>query len=161
MKYTRLVVYTAVIAALYYVLVVMLAPISFYALQFRIANVLKALAVCRWEFALGYALGDLFANQASPFGVLDWGVMPLFDLAGALAAYALRKARVRGFPWASVFTQSAIIAVGVATFPLGLGAGLPWTLSFASVFASSVVVIGAGSAVLLPAYQAVEERLAR
>lgn len=146
---TRHVVYAAIIGALYFILVVGLAPISFHVLQFRAANMLKALAICRPEFALGFALGDFFANQASPFGILDWGVMPFFDIGGALLAYALRRRK-----WVAVGAQSAIIAIGVATFPLGLGAGLPWLFSFASVFTSSMLVIGAGTIILLPAYEA-------
>lgn len=150
MKHTKRVVYAAIIGALYFVMVVGLAPVSFHVLQFRAANVLKALALCRPEFAFGFALGNFFANQASPFGVLDWGIMPLFDVAGALAAWHLRRWR-----WLAVIAQSAVIAVGVATFPLGLGAGLPWLMSFASVFASSAIIIGAGVLMLVPAYEAV------
>lgn len=150
MKHTRYVVYTAVIGALYFILVIGLAPISFHILQFRAANVLKALAVCRPEFAFGFALGDFFANQASPFGALDWAIMPFFDIGGALSAYGLRQRK-----WLAVVAQSVIIAIGVATFPLGLGARLPWAWSFVSVFASSVLVIGIGTTFLLPAYNAV------
>lgn len=150
MKQTRQIVYAAVIGALYFVFVIGLAPISFHVLQFRAANVLKALAVCRPEFAFGFALGDFFANQASPFGALDWGIMPFFDIAGALSAYWLRKRK-----WIAVIVQSMIIAIGVATFPLGLGARLPWMLSFVSVFLSSVLVIGIGTVILLPAWNAI------
>jgi uncharacterized membrane protein len=150
MKHTRYIVYAAIIGALYFVLVVGLAPISFHVLQFRAANALKALAVCRPEFAFGFALGDFFANQASPFGILDWGIMPFFDVVGALSAYRLRK-----WKWVAVIVQSVIIGVGVATFPLGLGAGLPWMLSFVSVFLSSMIVIGVGTVILLPAWSTV------
>jgi uncharacterized membrane protein len=142
---TKTVVYSAVIAALYAVMVWGLAPLSFGFLQMRAANVLKALAVLRWEFGLGFAMGNFIANQASPFGALDWAIMPVFDFLGVWLAYQLRR-----HVWLAVLVQSAVIAVGVATFPLGLGAGLPWLLSFASVFASSALVIGAGSVVLLP-----------
>ena len=150
MKYTRYVVYAAITAALYFVMVVGLAPVSFHILQFRAANVLKALSVCHPAFAFGFGLGNFFANQASPFGVLDWGIMPVFYIGAALIAWTLRKRR-----WLAVGAQSAVIAVGVATFPLGLGAGLPWLASFVSVFASTVVIIGAGTLILVPAWEAV------
>lgn len=150
MKHTRRVVYAAIIGALYFVAVISLAPVSFHVLQFRAANVLKALALCRPEFAFGFGLGNFFANQASPFGFLDWAVMPLFDVAGALLAWRLRRWR-----WLAVVAQAGVIAVGVATFPLGLGAGLPWLMSFASVFISSAVIIGAGTLILVPAYKTV------
>ncbi len=126
---TRTVVNAAIVAALYYVLVVGLAPISFTIFQFRIANVLKSLAVLHPSFGLGYAIGNFFANQLSPFGALDWAVMPLFDFGGAYLAYLLRKRL-----WLAVGIQSLVIAVGVATFPLGIGARLPWLGSFFLVF---------------------------
>lgn len=154
MKQTKYVVYAAIIGALYFVMVVGLAPISFHILQFRAANVLKALAICRPEFAFGFALGNFFANQASPFGILDWGIMPLFDICGALSAWLLRRIK-----WLAICVQSATIAVGVATFPLGLGAGFPWLLSFISVFLSSAIIIGAGVVILVPAYKAIENKL--
>jgi len=150
MKHTKKVVYAAIIGALYFVMVIGIAPLSYHVLQFRAANVIKALALCRPEFAFGFALGNFFANQASPFGWLDWAIMPLFDVASALAAWHLRRWR-----WLAVIVQSAVIATGVATFPLGLGAGLPWLASFASVFVSSAVIIGAGVVILVPAYEAV------
>ena len=153
MKDTKRVVYAAIVGALYFVMVLALAPVSFGVLQFRAANMLKALAVCRPEFAAGYALGDFFANQASPFGVWDWGVMPVFDFLGALVAWWLRRVRVRGFPWLSVLAQSVIVAVGVATFPLGLGGGFPWLASFVSVLASTVVAVSAGTVILVPAFE--------
>jgi len=159
MTHTKRTVYAALIGALYYILVIALAPISFHALQFRAANALKALAVCRPEFALGFALGDFFANQASPFGFWDWAIMPIFDLTGALAAYALRKIRIRSIPWLAILAQSVIIASGVATFPLGLGAGLPWIPTALSVFISTALIITAGTFTLIPAYHAIEAEL--
>lgn len=151
---TRTIVYTALIGALYFVLTLAFAPLSFYALQFRVSNILKALAVCNPAFAFGFAMGDFFANQASPFGPLDWAIMPLFDVGGALAAYALR----RSLP-AAITAQSAIIALGVAVFPLGLGAGLYMPLTFVYVFISTLVIITGGSLILLPAYKAIADKL--
>jgi uncharacterized membrane protein len=154
MKTSRIVAYAGIIGALYCVLVIGLAPISYDILQLRMANVLKALAIVRPEFAFGFAIGNFIANQASPFGILDWGIMPFFDVAGALIAYHLRK-RI----WFAVLAQSAIIATGVATFPLGLGAHLPWLPAFLSVFLSSVLVIGIGAIILVPALKAAYPKL--
>lgn len=159
MKHTRYVVYAAVVGALYYIFVVGLAPLSFYALQFRAANILKALAVCHPAFAFGFAMGDFFANQMSPFGWLDWGIMPFFDIAGAILAYKVYK--MKGWKWLAVIVQSAVIAIGVATFPLGLGARLPWLMSFSSVFVSSLIIIGIGTITLLPIWNALRLHLSR
>lgn len=148
---TKAIVLSGMLAAMYAACVWVLAPISFLVFQFRVANALKALAVLRWEFAVGFAVGDFIANQASPFGILDWGIMPVFDFLGAWLAWKLRRWR-----WLGVVVQSVIIAVGVATFPLGIGAGLPWLVSFISVFASSLLMIGAGTIVLLPVIEKIQ-----
>lgn len=142
---TKAVVYTAIIAALYYVMVIGLAPLAFHALQFRAANVLKSLAVLHPAFGFGFAMGNFFANLSSPFGILDWGIMPFFDFASAYLAYRLRSKL-----WVAVLVQSLVIAVGVATFPLGIGGNLPWLVSFISVFVSTMIIIGTGTVVLLP-----------
>jgi len=140
----------ALIAAAYASAVLAFAPISYGIFQLRAATLIKSLAVLRPEFAVGFAIGNLIANQVSPFGIYDWGIMPLFDLAGAYTAY-----RLRSRPWLAVLAQSLVIAVGVATFPLGLGAHLPWLLSFTSVFLSTLALITAGTIALVPAVKAV------
>ena len=140
----------ALIAAAYASAVLAFAPVSYGIFQLRAATLIKSLAILRPEFAVGFAVGNLIANQASPFGFYDWGIMPLFDLAGAYTAY-----RLRSRPWLAILAQALIIAAGVATFPLGLGAHLPWILSFTSVFLSTTALIGIGTAVLVPAVKAV------
>lgn len=148
---TRQIAYAAITAAIYAAAVLALAPISFGPIQLRAANALKALAICRPEFALGFAIGNFIANQASPFGPLDWAIMPLFDFAAAHLAWRLRTC-----PPLAIIAQSLTIAIGVATFPLGLGAHLPWPLSFASVALSSAAVITAGTIALVPPFRHLE-----
>lgn len=143
---TKTVVYAGLMGALYYVFVVGLAPISYDVFQFRIANVLKALAIYHPGLSLGYAIGNFFANQLSPFGMLDWLVMPVFDVIAGLTAWALRKCPAP--VW--IGAQSIIIAGAVAVFPLGLGGNIPMLPSFLSVLASTLVVITAGHLLFKP-----------
>jgi uncharacterized membrane protein len=145
---------TGVLAAMYAAAVLALAPLSFAVFQIRVANALKALAICRPEFAFAFAVGDFIANQASPFGLLDWAVMPAFDFVGARLAWKLRR-----IPPLAILAQSLVIAAGVATFPLGLGARLPWLPSFLSVAASTLLVITIGTLVLVPVFREVEAEL--
>jgi len=146
----RHITYTALIAAAYAVSVLALAPISFGPLQFRAATMLKALAILRPEFAVGFAIGNSIANHASPFGFWDWLIMPIFDLIGAYTAWKLRR-----YKPAAIIAQSLIIATAVATFPLGLGGGLPWLPSFACVLITSLVAIAIGTITLLPTLRTV------
>lgn len=145
---TKTVVRASIMAALYFVFVVALAPISFGPLQFRAANILKGLAIVDPAFALGYGLGNFFANQASPFGILDWAVMPVFDVVAALLAYSLRK-----LPALAVFIQSFVIAAAVSVFPLGIGGNVPFLVSFPGVFVSTLIIISVGYVVLVPVYR--------
>jgi uncharacterized membrane protein len=81
----------AIFAALYAALVYMFAPISFYALQFRVAGVLRPGISKKWILAVGYALGVVIGNIFSPFGVYDLLFMPLMSLLAGLVGYLAAK----------------------------------------------------------------------
>lgn len=131
------------IAALYVVLTLALAPISFGPLQFRVSELLKPLALFGPEMALAFALGTGLSNLVSPFGAWDYVAMALVD---ALAAFMCW--RLRSWPWASLAVQSAIISAGVAVFPLGLGGGLPAWATLPGVFISQLVILLTSYAVI-------------
>lgn len=144
--------FTAMLAAMYAATVFALAPISFGMVQLRAAGMLQGLALVRPEFAVALGIGNFIANQVSPFGIYDWAIMPFFTWAAAHLAWRLRR-----LPPLALVTQSLLIAIGVATFPLGLGAGLPWLFSFVSVFGSMLIITTLGYIVLAPAWRYVEQ----
>jgi hypothetical protein len=100
---------------------------------------------------VGLAVGVGLANLTSPFGPYDFLVMPLVSLAASLIAYRMRK-----MPWLALGTgdvvalvvQAAIVAVGVAVFPLYLGGGIPLWPTLLMVFASEATLYLMGYAVL-------------
>lgn len=149
---TRRIVYAGMMTAMYVLLVLVFAPMSFGPIQFRVAGLLQGLALCRPEFAVALGIGNFFANQMSPFGFWDWAIMPWFTWGGAYAAWRLRR-----IPSIALTVQSVIIAVGVATFPLGLMARLPWLHSFVGVGVSMLIVTSLGYLVLAPAWRYVEQ----
>ena len=61
----------AVIAALYVVLTLLAYPISFAAIQVRIAEILVILCFFRKDYVIGLTLGCLIANCFSNVGALD------------------------------------------------------------------------------------------
>lgn len=132
---TRRVVYAATIAALYATATIVLAPISFGPLQFRAANLLMALMFLGPDLCFGLALGVFFGNLASPFGPLDWGVMPVVTLGASLLAYRIRKAWLGG-----IVAWAVITSLGVAMFPLGIGAQLPMATTWPLVFVAQMIV---------------------
>ena len=64
---TRHVVLISIIAALYCVLTVAIAPISYGFIQFRVSEVLKIFVLFDPLFAVGIGIGTFFANLASPY----------------------------------------------------------------------------------------------
>jgi uncharacterized membrane protein len=78
----------AVYAALYATMVVVFAPLSFYALQFRIAGVLRPGIAKKRELAIGYCIGTVVANLFSPFaGVYELLFMPIMSLISGLIGF--------------------------------------------------------------------------
>jgi uncharacterized membrane protein len=134
-KHIAIVVKCGAIAALYVVLTVALAPLSYGALQFRVSEFLKPLALFAPWTAAAFALGTCIANLFSPFGMWDYVAMPLVDAIAALVCWRLRR-----HPLLALVIQAGVIALGVAIFPLGLGGGLPVLPSFISVCVSQVVI---------------------
>ncbi len=92
---------------------------------------------------LGLAIGVGLANLASPFGPYDFLIMPLVSFAASLVAYRMRR-----WPWMAMVVQAAIVAAGVAVFPLHMGGGIPVWPTVAFVFASEVTLYLVGYAVL-------------
>lgn len=116
-----------------------LAPISYGPLQFRVSEMLKALALVRPSYAVAFFLGTFLSNLTSPYGAYDWGVMPFVDVAAALICWRFRR-----FPIPALVLQAVLIAVGVAAFPLGLGGGFPFRVTFPGVAVSQVILLLVG-----------------
>jgi uncharacterized membrane protein len=134
MKSTRRVVISAIIAALYVILSTAFHPISFGPFQFRVANILMALMLFDIDYCYGLALGIFFGNLTSPFGPLDWAVMPIISLSAALLAYWVRKYYYIGIPiWA------LITSAGVALIPLGIGGHIPFWTSFPFILPAQLI----------------------
>lgn len=89
---TRRVVQIAIMAALYAVLTVGIAPLSFGPIQFRVSEMLKVLVLFDPFLCLGVGIGTFVANLASPF-VGPWELvwMPLTDMAGGLLAWGVYR----------------------------------------------------------------------
>jgi len=122
---TRRVVTIATVAALYVVLTIGLAPISFGPIQFRISEALKVLVLFDPWLVFGIGIGTFFANLFSPFAgpwELIW--MPLTDMLGGWLAWALYRYVLRerwpAVPMA-VYALTTGGAVGVMLYALGLG----------------------------------------
>lgn len=72
----------ALISALYIVITLFLAPISFGLLQLRLSELFNYLAVYNKRYILAVSIGVAFANIVSPMGIIDM-------LTGSLSTYAV------------------------------------------------------------------------
>lgn len=137
---TRAVVKTAIIAAVYAALTISLAPISFGAIQIRVANALIGIVpLIGMPAALGISLGVFIGNLASPLGPLDLlSAIPTFiallillrlrdrSVIAGLTCYTLiisawvgaLLSHVLGVPFLITFAY-LLVGVGIATVGLG------------------------------------------
>jgi len=143
MKFTtRRVVLVAIVAALYAVLTVGVAPISYSFIQFRVSEGLKVLVLFNPWLALGIGMGTFFANMVSPF-VGPWELvwMPLTDIAGGVLAWAFYRFVLRE-RWPAlamiVYALTTGAAVGVMLVAFDLGGF--WFLA-GTVAASELVIL--------------------
>jgi uncharacterized membrane protein len=104
----------AIFASLYALLVYLFAPISFYALQFRIAGILRPWIAKKWILAIGYSIGVVVGNLFSPFaGPYELIFMPFMSfLAGVLGYLIARELNHNYFVAGSVI--ATVIAVSVS-----------------------------------------------
>ena len=104
---TKDVALTAIFAALYVGLGIVFAPISFLALQFRIAGVIRPAIAKKPLLVVGYAIGVVITNFFSPFaGLLELVFMPLMSIVAGLAGYYAAKSFGKSY-----VVAGAVIAV--------------------------------------------------
>ena len=85
---TKMLVYSAAIAAIYAALTIALAPISYGPVQLRLSEIMILLVLVNPRFKTGLILGCLIANLFSPFGIVD---VIFGTLATAIAVIAMSK----------------------------------------------------------------------
>jgi uncharacterized membrane protein len=147
---SRRVAVAGVVGALYVVLSLIVAPLAYGPLQFRLGEVLKPLVikypVTIPAFAVGVGLVNLFSPVA---GGLELVLMPVVNLVGGVLCWSLAR-RVGGTAGTYVASLlfALIIAAGVATV-LHFAAGLPYLVAFGSVAVSEVILLFLGNTVLV------------
>ncbi len=81
----------AAIAAVYFVLTVLLEPFSYGQIQFRISEILMVLVLINFKVTPGIVLGCFVANLFSPFGIWDVVFGTLATVICLILMFALRK----------------------------------------------------------------------
>jgi uncharacterized membrane protein len=135
------------VGALYVVLSLLVAPFAFGPLQFRIGEALKPIVIRHPQVIPAFGIGTFIVNLFSPFGVLDFALMPFVDMAGGVLCWAIAR-RVPGAlgTYLASFVYAVFTSAGVA-FVLAVAGGLPYLATFVYVAISEVVLLLAGNAI--------------
>lgn len=155
---TKRLVRTAVIAALYALLTVALAPISYGNFQFRVSEILVLLAYFDPFYIGGLTLGCFIANLLGPNGTMDviFGTLATFISVGAIsltAKYIKNKASLFiASLWPTIFNG---IIIG---WMLNVTVGAPLWITMGEVALGEFVVI---TIVGLPAFKVIQNRYTR
>ncbi len=92
---TKILVDTALVAALYATLTYVLAPISYGPLQIRFSEALTILPFFSSFSILGLTLGCVISNILSPYGILDLVLGSLATFIAAMITYKIGKSNLK------------------------------------------------------------------
>ena len=146
----RRVAVAGVVGALYVVLSLLVAPLAFGPVQFRLGEVLKPLVIKYPATIPAFAVGVGLVNLFSPLaGGLELVLMPIVNLVGGFLCWLVAR-RIGGLVGTYVASAlfALVIAAGVATV-LHFAAGLPYLVAFGSVAVSELVLLLLGNALLV------------
>lgn len=153
---TKKLVKTAVIAAIYTILTVILAPISYGPVQFRISEILVLLAVIDPFYIVGLTVGCLVANIFGGYGPMDivFGTIATFlSVTGVyLTGKYVRNKKISlvlASLWPTIFNG---LIIG---WMLNIVAGLPMVLSMIQVGIGEFVVV---TLVGVPVFRLIENK---
>ena len=155
---TRRLVRTALIAAIYALLTVALAPISYGNFQFRVSEILVLLAYFDPFYIGGLTLGCFIANLLGPNGTMDiiFGTLATFISVGAIsltAKYIKSKASLFiASLWPTIFNG---IIIG---WMLNFTVGAPLFLTMGEVAFGEFVVI---TIVGIPVFKFIEKNYSK
>jgi len=136
---TKTIAILGLITALYVALTVAIAPIGFGIVQFRVAEVMKPLALKGKKYIIALIIGLVIANMFSPsVGAMELVFMPIMCGLGGLVSYLLR-----GKPFIATTLYAVIISIGVATTLL-VTFNAPFWITFASVSISELILMHVG-----------------
>lgn len=135
---------TAIIAGLYFVLTYCLQPISYGAIQFRVAEAMTLLPLICPQAVVGLTLGCLLSNVFSTFGWADMVFGTLATFIAATLTFLIGK-KFKGVTFKSIVLGGLPpILVNAAILPLVwlfFSNDVMYFLNFSTVFVSQAVIV--------------------
>ncbi|MBD3186089.1 QueT transporter family protein [Candidatus Bathyarchaeota archaeon] len=154
MESPRSIAIAAILGSLYFVITVLLGPLSFDVIQVRISEALKVLIpIFGIPGFTGIIIGMFLANIFSPLGPIDL-ISPFVAIAALIPLYMLRNKGWKGI-LAGCLIYTAAITTWVA-FILNYVLGLPFAINwFLVLIGEAIAIFGLG----IPVYKAVNKYL--
>lgn len=146
-KKTRSLAVSGVVAALYAVTTIVIAPFGFGAVQCRISDVMLIFCMKRKEMIAGCVVGCIIANMFSPLGPIDMAVGALVNFLIGYVAYKSKNmiiTIISGGITAGIFVGTELWAVY----------SLPIQITSATVAAGEMISLALGAII----YKAIEKR---
>lgn len=134
----KMIAINAMIAGIYAVLTMAIAPLSYGAIQMRISEVMVFLAFYNKKYIPGLVLGCLVANTISPLGMMDMCFGTLSTLLVCIAMYKLNNLFIAGI-------AGGIITGIIIGAELYFALALPFMINAFYVFAGEVVILVIGA----------------
>jgi uncharacterized membrane protein len=145
--------FIAIFASIYAVLVYIFAPISFYALQLRIAGVLRPAIAKKWILSFGYALGVVVGNLFSPYiGTYELLFMPIMSFVAGILGYIIAQKFNKNY-FIAGFVIATIISFSVS-WMLNQILGVPLLVTLPAILYAEQVVCFIGACL----FKAIETR---
>jgi len=132
---------TAMTAAAYTVGVVVLAPISFYIYQVRVADALLALStILGLPVIAGTAIGCALANLYGGYGIVDIVGGSLANLIATTVGFLIAKRRFRGSLIVALLAETLIVSIIVGGY-LAVLFNVPLEVGFLGILVGSLISI--------------------
>lgn len=141
---TKTIVKMGLVAAIYVVLTMVMPPMSFGFIQFRMASMLKCLILKDRKYVFAIVIGVIIANLFSPYaGVWELVFMPFITILAGEVVYRLKR-----YPYIALLGNGFITAVGVGIM-LKIIIGVPFWITLISVTISETVLMVIGQKVFV------------
>lgn len=141
---TKFIARSAMIAALYAALTLLLSPFSYGIVQLRVSEMLTLTPVLMLEGVVGVTLGCLIANLFSPVGVADIVLGTLITLIAAVITRVLRKKIVL-----AALPPIVLNALFLPLIWLYFAGESGYFVNMCSILISQSIVVGCGIPVML------------
>lgn len=146
-KKTRSLAVSGVVAALYAVTTIVIAPFGFGAVQCRVSDVMLIFCMKRKEMIAGCVVGCIIANMFSPLGPIDMAVGALVNFLIGYVAYKSKNMII------TIISGGIIAGIFVGT-ELWAVYSLPIQITSATVAVGEMISLALGAII----YKMIEKR---